>query len=434
MVGMAHGAGVHPVEVLLSTAMWEVLLMSGCSEFAAVGPAAADGSLIHGYNYDLMRPEHALIQPYVAAIFFRPERGIPFVTVNTVGSVGANAGMNQAGISVAWDNTYLKDRTLVDGIRLPVVPFIVTLRRLMQYAETIEQAVGTVTASLPRPLADIIVIGSAKEGRAVALETAGQRYAVREMESGVVWSTNCFRSPELAPHDRRGDGRDLTENQAWQQFPRYSAYSELFEAHHGRLTPKTAVDMLRDPYPREQAGYLHPAPAPRATVCRDITSWSLVMQPGDGRIWVSDTVVPGCQGRFYAFSLANRERLPELDIPPSGYQAGVLAAQRFLAGDREGAEAALRAAESNDGPSAPLCLLGSVLLGVAGRENEAIERAAAGQESWPGTPAGRLARAWLGGDASDGTEPIPFPSAIRPLLYLKSGATWPDRVGPGPAA
>ena len=81
-----------------------------------MGPATADGSLLHGYNYDLMHPDHALIQPYLAVLLYRPSQGIPFFTVNTVGTVGANAGMNEAGISVAWDNTYLKDRELVEGI------------------------------------------------------------------------------------------------------------------------------------------------------------------------------------------------------------------------------------------------------------------------------------------------------------------------------
>ncbi|HHH41960.1 MAG TPA: hypothetical protein ENK56_08150, partial [Chloroflexi bacterium] len=91
--GIADGAGVHPVEVLAANGMWELPLASGCSGFAAVRPTTAYDSLLHGYNYDLMAPAHALIQPYLAVLFYQPDQGVPFFTANTVGSVGANAGM-----------------------------------------------------------------------------------------------------------------------------------------------------------------------------------------------------------------------------------------------------------------------------------------------------------------------------------------------------
>jgi hypothetical protein len=427
MKGIADTAGVHPIEALVSTAVWEILLVSGCSEFAAVGPATADGSLLHGYNYDLMHPDHALIQPYLAVLLCRPSEGIPFFTVNTVGTVGANAGMNEAGISVAWDNTYLKDRQLVEGIGLPVAPFILTLRRLLQYTTTLDEAVRTITDTLPRPLADIVIIGSASEGRAVALETAGRLHAVREMDASTVWSTNCFRSPSLAPHDRRGDSRGLPEAQAWQCVPRYTAYSQLFAAARGQIAPATAAAFLRDPYPREAQGYLHPNPAARATICRSLTSWSLVMQPGQGRFWVSDTQVPGCQGRLYAFDLRNWTRLPELDLPASGFHAALGAAQRFRAGDLPGAESALAEALSTDGPSAPLLLMQAVLQGLAGNDEAVDGTLRQVQARWPGTPAADLARAWMEKRAV-GVPSLPFPSAIQPLVQLRPAEDWPGRA------
>jgi hypothetical protein len=433
MKGIADGAGVHPIEVLVSAAIWEILLVSGCSEFAATGPVTADGSLLHGYNYDLMRPEHALIQPYLAAIFFRPASGIPFCTVNTVGSVGANAGMNEAGISVAWDNTYLRDKELFRDIALPVVPFIVTLRRLLQYAHTLDEAIGIVTGSLPRPLADIVIIGSAHEGRAVALETAGHKFAVREMDGGAIWSTNCFRSAELAAYDRRGDGRGLDEALAWQSFPRHLAYRDLLAANHGRLDPGLAASFLRDPYPREKGGYLHPAPLPRATICRDITSFSLVMEPGKGRLWVSDTDLPACQGSLYAFSLTGAGRLPELDMAPTGYRAALRAARCFAQRDRVGIRAALEEAAARDGPSAPLLLMTAVLEGLEGHEARTTAHLQEVVARFAGTPAALLATAWLGVGGDADAPSVPFPSAIRPAITLQPGATWQERAIVTPA-
>ncbi len=439
MQGIADGAGVHPIEVLVSTAIWEMVLVSGCSEFAAVGPVTADGSLLHGYNYDLMHPDHALIQPYLAALFYHPSQGIPFVSFNTVGSVGANAGMNEAGISVAWDNTYLRDDTLTQGVGLPVVPYIVTLRRLLQHSRRLDEAVQALTESLPRPLADIAIVASAHEGQAVAVETAGHLHAVREMEDGAIWSTNCFRSPLLAPHDRRGDGRGLPEATAWQRFPRYTAYRQLFAARRGQLTPALAVSFLRDPYPREAKGFVHPNPAPRTTICRDITSWSVVMEPGKGRLWISDTELPGCQGRFTAFDLPAWRQLPDLDLAATGYRAALRCAEHFLAGDRATARAALAEALALDGASAsgnlgsaPLLLMHAVLHGLDGEEGQAAESLRQVLARWGNSPAGALAKAWL--EHGQEAPSIPFPSAIRALLHLRPGHPWEERAVPVPRA
>jgi hypothetical protein len=437
MQGIAHGAGVHPIEVLVSTAIWEMYLVSGCSEFAAVAPLTASGSLLHGYNYDLMHPDHALIQPYLAAIFYRPSQGIPFFTVNTVGSIGANAGMNEAGISVAWDNTYLRDGELTQDIQGPVVPFILTLRKLLQNSRSLDEAVEVVTASLPRPVGDIVIIGSAGEGQAVALETAGHTHALRPMDGGAVWSTNCFRSPELAPYDYRGDGRALSADAAWAQFPRYAAYSQLFAGCRENLDPAMAAAFLRDPYPREARGFLHPNPAARATICREFTSWSLVMEPASGRLWVSDTTTPAPQGRFFAFDLPSWRHLPEHDLAPTGYEAALLCAQRFLSGDRLGARAALEEAVSLDGPTAPLLLMRAVLQGLAEERDEAAGTLQEVAERWTGTPAGALAQAWMVGDPGSTQESssmeIPFPSAIRPVIHLRHAATWAERATPAHA-
>lgn len=429
MRGIADGAGVHPIEVLTSTAIWEMFLASGCSEFAACG-GEPDNSLIHGYNYDLMHPDHALIQPYLAVLFYRPRDGIPFFTVNTVGSVSANAGMNEAGISLAWDNTYLRDDSLTRGIQVPVVPFTITLRRVLQSSRTLEEAVQTVIDSLPRPHGDIVIIGSAAEHIAVALETAGAEHAIREMESGVVWSANRFRSPRLAPHDRRGSGQGLALAQTGRRFPRHTAYGELFAAHGCGLNAATAAAFLRDPYPREAEGF-HLASAPRgATICRDITSWSLVMEPAASRLWVSDTQVPGCQGRFWAFDLATWRRLPNLDLAPTGYQPAMRCAKQLVVGRPERAQEALAQAIALDGPTAPHLLMQAVLHGLRGEEEQALNCLQTVVARWPDTPMGALALAWLGSQGTQDPDPIPYPSAIDPVLYLQPAAGWPERTAP----
>ena len=428
--GVARGAGVHPLEVVLVTAIWEMYLVGGCSEFAVTGGMTADGSLIHGYNYDLMAPEHALINPHLAMIFYRPAGGIGFSTLNTVGSIGVNAGMSDAGLSIAWDNTYTRDPSLYEGIEMPVVPFIVTLRRVLETCHSLEEGLRLVTDTLPRPLADIIIVASAEENRAVALETAGGIHDERPLEDDAVWSTNSFRSSELAPFDRNGDWREMDTEEAARAFPRYTSYAGLFDRYRGRVTPRIALEVLRDPYPREAEGELYHHIAHRSSICREATGFSLIMQPGLGLLWGSDGKLPAPHGRFFGFDQRGWKRRPDLDFEPSGFRSALACAEAHLRGDPEAAWAAVEEALAVDGESAPLLLMRSVLLSArADGERSARADLETVLERWGNTAIGAVARAWAEQRDAE-LPPIPFPSGIAPRLAFHATADASERVRP----
>jgi hypothetical protein len=155
------------------------------------------------------------------------------------------------------------------------------------------------------------------------------------------------------------------------------------------------------------------------------------MEPGKGRLWISDTEIPGCQGRFFAFNLAGAAgRLPELDLAATGYRAALRSAERFLAGDRTGTRAALAEAMAADGPTPPLLLMQGILHGLEGEAGEAegvLQQVAA---RWGQTPADEMARAWIEGRDGEGLVPIPFPSAIQPLLHFRPAPMWEGRAVP----
>ncbi|MBN1813987.1 MAG: hypothetical protein JXA14_19275 [Anaerolineae bacterium] len=426
--GVADGAGLHALEVVLVTAIWEMYLVGGCSEFVATGEMTADGGMIHGFNYDLMASEHALINPYLAMLFYRPAEGVPFSTLNTVGSIGVNAGMNDAGLSVAWDNTYIRDDSLYEGISLPVVPFIITLRRLLESCRSLDEAVQLVVDVLPRPLADIIIIGSAEEERAVALETAGRLYATRPLEDGAVWSANFFRSSDLAPYDRQGDWRNVDDDEYARRFARYVAYATLFERHQGRIIPRLALDFLRDPYPREAEGELYnPTELHRTTICRATTSFSLVMQPGLGLIWGSDGKLPAPHGHFFAFDQRNWQRCPDLDFSATGFRPASSCAQAFLRGEMDEAWSALEEALAVEGETAPLLLMRSLLWHARGDAARARTDAGRVAERWGDTDAGAVAQAWVAGQDVD-VPAIPFPGATSAILHFRAAAEISQRA------
>jgi len=295
MQGIAEGAGVHMLEALLVNAVWEMYLVGGCSEFAVRGSRSADGDLLHGYNYDLADPAHAFINPYLALIFSRPSNGFPFAQVNTVGCVGANAGLSARGISVAWDNTYLRlDSKLLAGVSRHCMPFELALRRLLQYADSADAGVEIVRGHLPRPTADIIIVSDAAADRAVAMEMAGGTFALREMQDDTLWSANSFVSPVLGPEDRRGMPTDDLD-ETGSRLGRYASYTELIAQTPDKIDVPRAVEILRDPYPREKHGYVYPPARPR-TICRPVTSFSLIMQPKAQRNMGGRSAHPGSPG------------------------------------------------------------------------------------------------------------------------------------------
>ncbi|MGE5221418.1 MAG: C45 family autoproteolytic acyltransferase/hydrolase [Omnitrophica WOR_2 bacterium] len=406
MQGVARGANVGLLEALLVNAVWEMYLAGGCSEFAVSGAKSGDGELLHGYNYDLADPAHAFINPYLALIFSRPSNGYAFAQINTVGCVGVNAGLSARGISVAWDNTHLRPgSTLLAGIPRHCTPFELALRRLLQYAGSAEAGVEIVRSHLPRPMADIIIIGDGLARRAVAMEMAGNTSAVREMQEEAVWSANSFVSPAIGPEDKRGmPGDDLEETGS--RLGRYASYTELISRDARRIDVPRAVDILRDPYPREKCGYIYPPARPR-TICRPVTSFSLVMQPGSGRFWVGDTRIPAPLGRYLGFDLSTESPLAEAPFPATGFHAARQACEHFSAGRYAEAMDELAKTRSLDGPGVPLeLMLARVCAAMGQEENARVHREQARE----------LARS--GANPPQAGARVPFPSAIQPLIYL----------------
>jgi tetratricopeptide (TPR) repeat protein len=400
MRGIADGAGVHLLEALLINAIWELYLASGCSEFALRGRKSAGGTLLHGYNYDLIEPDQAFISPYLALLFYRPSSGAPFAQLNMLGCVGVNAGISARGISVAWDNTILRPGSaLLTGVPRRCTPFVLALRQLIQHTDSIESAVAIMRDHLPRPTADIIIVGDGQAERAVAIETAGGALAVREMDDDAIWSANSFVTAALAAEDRPGaTGGGVGETGNSQG--RYTRYAELLGQAGAGIDVAGAVGLLRDPYPHERHGYHHP-PERTRTICRPMTAFSLVMQPGLQRFWVSDLRIPAPLGRYIGFDLAGEAPLPGAAMPPSGFQHAAEGYRHFAAGRYGEAAQALAQALELDGESAPLRLMLAQVYRAMGQAE------AAQAEEQRARAAGAL----------DGAR-VPFPSAILPLTYL----------------
>ena len=414
--GLADGAGLHILEVVVLQAIWEIYLDHHCSEFVVANAMTADGSLIHGFNCDQPMDDLGFANPYLAMFFWQPQGRRRVASLNTAGSIGVFAGMNDAGISVAWDNTHVNAPGVLGKGSKPAVPYVLTLRRLLEHSTTLDEAVKLAIDSLPRHYADIIIIGSASEKTAVALETAGKSYALRPLQGGALWSTNNFMSEEMAPLEKSGQWSALSTSARRRKFPRYVSYGEVFAANAGAMTPQQALAALRDPYPREAHGLLYGRGKRRKTICRMVTTFSLIMAPGKGLIWGSDGSYPAPLGMFVAYDVHSLARRPTEDLPATGYAASRRCAQAYLAGNLAVARSELTAAIAVDGETLPLCVMRAVLLHADGATKQARAELVGVTQRWPSTPAAKVVAGWLAGTSKAA---IPFPSAIDPALRLR---------------
>ncbi len=338
MKGLAKGAGLSFNDVLLLNVIWEIGELHACSELAVGGPAARNGRLWHGYIYDLIDVEQKFVDPYKAVIFYHPEGGQSFVSVGYIGMVGVYTGMNQSGISLAWDNSRLNDsgdtaEELKRARRVPE-PFVFSIRRMMEGAESLEQAVR-IMSELRRPLGDIVVIAVREEGRAVALETFSTHHVVRGMDKGAVWSSNCFASAKMGKYDH-GRGR-LAEWSAGlvadddpellkKSYSRHVRYSKLVGELSGSIGLEEMVRILRDPYPAAAEGFDFRG---ERAICSDRANFGVVYNLTDNILWVALGATPAPLKEWVGVDFLTEETLADPAWP-----AVIPAAPFFWLSDR----------------------------------------------------------------------------------------------------
>jgi len=337
----------------------------GCTNFAAFGPASADGKLWHARNFDWSG--HGVLDRYRVVYIVEPTGKIPFVAIGFSGRYWnyqmVHTAMNARGLSLGYM------LSMAPGESMAGVPILWQLfRRVMEEASTIEEALAILEAG-PRGGAANLLLADGKKPDAVVVEMTSDGLAVRRAEKGVVYATNHFVSPELF----------YAENKDPDTHARFERLGELDRLHHGAFDLKQMVALLRDHYD------VH---AGRETLGGDvigspINMLSVVFNPGDLTFWVASGPAPAAYREFVGFSLRNelagtqaQTAVPSLPADPIIGSAEVEAFQRgylaYLQGDDTGAAEWLAEAVSLNPRSARYgYYLGRALTNL-GRDEEAI--------------------------------------------------------------
>lgn len=164
MRGLADGAGVPLAEVERLHAIPDRTYT--CANFAAWGRATDGGRLIHARNLDWSID--AGIQQWPVVFVVRPDGAHAFVSASWAGFLGVLSGVNDARVSIGEIGAETTQ------VRYDGVPMAFLMRRVLETAGTLDQAVGVLEAAR-RTVGANYVIADAKVPDAVAVETTAEQ-------------------------------------------------------------------------------------------------------------------------------------------------------------------------------------------------------------------------------------------------------------------
>ncbi|PZD76836.1 C45 family peptidase [Mesonia sp. K7] len=287
------------------------LMLVGCTSFAVWGDKSYDGNLLLGRNFDFYAGDDFAEEKIVA--FINPDTGNKFTMLTWPGFIGVVSGMNEKGITVTIN---------AGKSKIPwsaKTPIALVTREILQYANSIEEAIE-IAKNKEVFVSEAIMVGSAKENKAVLIELSPKNFGVYEVEnSDKLLCTNHFQSENY-----KDDKRNLITIEESHTQPRFLRLQELINEEE-KINPTKAVEILRDKkgVDNNELGFGN-----ELAINQLLAHHSIVFQPNKLRFWVSTK--PYQLGEFIAYDLGsafadfetglhNEKLIPELTIPADSF-------------------------------------------------------------------------------------------------------------------
>ena len=211
MKAIAKAAGVKYENVLLANTIFDIKRLIFCTTFVAAGDRSVDGQPVFGRNLDY--PTFGVAHKLSCVIVYHPKNGHAVASVTFPGLVGVLSGLNDAGVAAAVMEVPLH------GGQVQATPYAMVFRAALTGAATTGDVVRAVTARARTSTNNLMICDAL--GNAACLELGMKQTAVRRPKNGLIYSTNHFRSKELAtpwlcwriPRIKKAtkDGRKLDE-------------------------------------------------------------------------------------------------------------------------------------------------------------------------------------------------------------------------------
>jgi len=261
------------------------LALVGCSSFAVWGEKSEDGGLLIGRNFDFYAGDEFAKEKIIA--FVSPDKGHKYMSYTWGGMMGVVSGMNEHGLTVTIN---------AGKSKIPLIaktPISILAREILQYAQTIEEAV-TIAKKREVFVSEAIFVGSAADGKAALIEVSPSNFGVYEVPNSadVLICSNHFQSDAY-----KVDKRNLKWIAESHTQYRFDRMEELIDDENA-LNVEEAVSILRNREGLQDAsiGYGN-----EKALNQLLAHHGIVFQPEERRVWVSSN--PYQLGEFVAYDL-----------------------------------------------------------------------------------------------------------------------------------
>jgi len=278
-VRMLYFHGAHDIGHALQD-----LMLVGCTSFAAWDNKTEDGQLLLGRNFDFYAGDEFAEEKITA--FVNPDEGHKFMMYTWAGMIGSVSGLNEKGISVTIN---------AGKSKIPMqakTPISLVTREILQYASSTAEAIE-IAKKREVFVSESIMVGSAKEGKAILIEVAPGNFGVYEVEnSNELVCSNHFQSEAYAE-----DNRNLKAIEESHTQYRFDKMQELLSEKE-KLNPQKAAEILRN---KEGLKGAKLGMGNEMAINQLLAHHGIIFKPEERKVWVSAN--PYQLGAFVAYDL-----------------------------------------------------------------------------------------------------------------------------------
>lgn len=259
------------------------LMLVGCTSFATWNRMSADSLLTVGRNFDFYVGDDFAKNKIIA--FYKPTKGIPFMSVTWGGFAGVVSGMNTKGLTVTIN---ANKSSIPFGAATPVS---LVAREILQYASNIKEAIA-IAKQRKMFVSESFLVSSASDNKAVVIEKTPDDIDVYESDRNNIMCANHYQSKLLA-------NQDLNQNQIKNSASlyRYQRLQQLLE-NMAPITPKKTASILRDYKGKDDADI---GLTNEKALNQFISHHSIIFQPQKLLVWVS--TAPWQLGSYVCYDL-----------------------------------------------------------------------------------------------------------------------------------